>query len=153
MHQDEATILAVDLLETAEAVAVTTLDDSGAPDSRTMFNLRRRSQFPGLAEFNAARGETFATFFTTNTSSGKLGQIRRDPRAALLYNKPAEWRSLMLGGTLEIVTDPTVKSRIWQPEWTLYYPGGWADPDHTVLAFRPLRVKYYHQLNSIEFAV
>lgn len=153
MDKDEATILALDLLEAAEAVGVTTLDGSGAPESRTMFNLRNRAQFPGLAEDIANGGDTFATFLTTNTSSGKVAQIRRSPQAALLYAKPAEWRSLMLGGTLEIVTDPAVKSRIWRPEWTLYYPGGCSDPDHTVLAFRPSRVKYYHQLKTIEFPV
>lgn len=141
---------ALDLLDTADMALVTTLDLEGRPNTRAMFNLRNRRAFPDLAaRFDPG---TFTTVFTTNTSSSKLAELARDPEVSVYYCLPDQFRGLMLGGRMEAVTDPELRRSIWQPGWTLYYPGGWQDPDHTVLRLIPDRIKYYHQLRHARFA-
>ena len=49
MNDAEARRLSIDLLETAETAIVTSIDAEGFPQTRAMFNLRRKEQFPGLA--------------------------------------------------------------------------------------------------------
>lgn len=138
---------ATDLLETAEATVVTTVDHEGRPQSRAMFNLRNAVQFPGLRAFFATR-PPFEIWLTTNTSSGKLRDLRANPAISVYVCRPAEFRGLMLGGDVEVVDDPAEKGAIWQKNWTLYYPAGCMDPDHTVLRLTPRLVKYYHQLET-----
>lgn len=151
METDEARGLSLELLETAEAAIVSTIDGEGYPQTRAMFNLRRKAQFPGLAGFFAEQREDFTLFFTTNTSSEKIEQIRRNPRVAVYYHKPEEFRGLMLGGVIEMIRDERVLKAIWQPEWKRYYPGGHQDPDHIVLRLNPRIARYYHRLQSCQF--
>lgn len=140
---DDLRPLALDLLETAPVALVTTIDRNGHPNSRAMFNLRNRAQFPGLA----ALADGFTVHLTTNTSSPKLTEMAANPEITLYYCLPEQWRGLMLGGIAEIVTEP----RVWLDDWVRYYPGGRDDPDHTVLRVRPSRIKYYHQLRHARF--
>jgi phosphatidylethanolamine-binding protein (PEBP) family uncharacterized protein len=55
----------------AEAAYVTTIDPDGFPQTRAMFNLRRKEQFPGLASLFKDHQYDFLVYFTTNTSSLK----------------------------------------------------------------------------------
>ena len=151
MNQQEAKRLSLELLETAEAAIVTTIDPEGFPQTRAMFNLRRREQFPGLAGLFKKHQDDFLVYFTTNTSSPKTAQIKVNPRVSVYYHKPSEFRGLMLSGEMEIVTDRKEKESVWQPGWEMYYPGGVHDPDHTVLRLVPLAAKYYHQLRFFRF--
>ena len=150
MNQKEAKRLGLELLETAEAAILTTIDSGGFPQTRAMFNLRRKEQFPGLVGLFKKHRDDFLVYFTTNTSSPKTAQIKVNPRVSVYYHKPAEFRGLMLSGEMEIA-DSTVKESIWQPGWEMYYPGGVHDPDHTVLRLNPVVAKYYHQLQFFHF--
>jgi len=137
---------ALDLLSRAEAAYVTTLDAHGRPRTRAMFNLCNTAQFPGLTGF--LDGERFTTFFTTNTSSSKVTDLRANPVVSVYYCLPLEFHGLMLGGEMEIVTDSATRRAIWQPGWTTYYPGGPDDPDHTILRLAPSEARHYFQLES-----
>jgi general stress protein 26 len=151
MDSNEAQRLSVDLMEIADAAYVTTIDPDGFPQTRAMFNLRRNKQFPGLAALFKGHQNDFLVYFTTNTSSPKIGHIKKNPKVSVYYCKPGEFRGLMLSGEMETVTDPAEKEKIWQTGWEMYYPGGVHDPDHTVLRLRPMSAKYYHQLDSFHF--
>lgn len=151
MNQQEAKRMSLELLETAEAAIVTTIDPDGFPQTRAMFNLRRKGQFPGLAGLFKKHQDDFLVYFTTNTSSPKTAQIRVNPRVSVYYHKPSEFRGLMLSGEMEIVMDGKEKESVWEPGWEMYYPGGVHDPDHTVLRLVPLTAKYYHQLQFFHF--
>ena len=146
MTPSEANERALDLLRRADAAYVTTVDARGRPQTRAMFNLRNATQFPALASFFAKDGERFATFFTTNTSSPKIGELRANPAVSVYFCLPQEFLGLMLGGDTEIETDSTIKKTIWQPGWETYYPGGPDDPDHTVLRLVPSEAKLYYRL-------
>lgn len=134
------------LLDSADVACVTTIDAEGRPQSRAMFNLHNRDQFPALRGLFPAEG--FETWFTTNTASRKMTDIARNRAVAALYCRPAEWRGLMLGGDFEIIDDKAAKRRLWQDGWELYYPQGPDDPDYAVLRLRPTLVKYYERLKT-----
>ena len=148
MTPAEARERTLEILLRAETACVTTLDPKGRPQTRAMFNLRNRDQFPGLPGFFEKHGERFTLYFTTNTSSSKVAELRLNPAASVYYCLPAEFKGVMLGGDLEVVEERQTIDEIWQPGWTLYYPGGPHDPDHTLLRLIPSEGKLYHQLQS-----
>lgn len=151
MDSNEALRLSLNLMETAEAAYVTTIDPDGYPRTRAMFNLRRKEQFPGLTGLFKDHQDDFLVYFTTNTSSPKSSHIKKNPKVSIYYCNPSEFRGLMLSGEIEIVSDRAEKEKVWQKGWEMYYPGGVHDPDHTVLRMRPMAAKYYHQLDSFYF--
>jgi general stress protein 26 len=151
MDEKDARGLSLELMEIAEAAYVTTIDPDGFPQTRAMFNLRRKEQFPGLAVLFKDHQNDFLVYFTTNTSSPKIGHVKKNAKVAAYYCKANEFRGLMLTGKMEIVSERAEKERVWQKGWERYYPGGVHDPDHTVLRLRPLAAKYYHQLDSFYF--
>ncbi len=151
MDEKEARRLALELMERSEAAYLTTIDCDGFPQTRAMFNLRRVEQFPDLSGLFDKHRDDFLIYFTTNTSSSKVDQIKTNPRVSVYYCKPGEWRGLMLGGEIEIITDKKIKEKIWQNGWEMYYPDGAYDPDYTVLCLRPILAKYYHRLNFARF--
>jgi general stress protein 26 len=148
MNTDQAAHRARDLMNHAEAVCLTTLDQDGWPQTRAMLNLRNAERYPGLKGIFEANDSDFTLFFTTNTASGKISQITSDKRASAYFCIPSEWRGLMIGGEIRIVHDPEVKQKIWQQDWTMYYPGGCEDPDYTILAIHPRIARYYEYLDS-----
>ena len=151
MDERDAKKLSLELMEIAEAAYVTTIDHNGFPQTRAMFNLRRKEQFPALSELFIKHHDDFLVYLTTNTSSSKITHIKKNPKVSIYYCKPSEWRGLMLGGEVEVVTDKAIKEAIWQKGWEMYYPLGPHDPDHTVLKLLPMVAKYYHQLNFFTF--
>ncbi len=151
MDAQNAKRLGLELMEIAEAAFVTTVDPEGFPQTRAMFNLRRKEQFPGLAALFKEHEDDFLVYFTTNTSSPKIGHIRMNPKVSVYYCLAGEFRGLMLSGVIEIVTDRREKEKVWQQGWVMYYPGGVHDADHTVLRLRPMTAEYYHQLDRFHF--
>lgn len=152
MEEKEAKRLSLEFIETAEIAYLTTIDNDGFPQTRAMFNLRRKKQFPKLHElFRKKHQDDFMVYFTTNTFSPKIDHIKKNPRVSVYYCKPDEWMGLMLGGEIEIVTERGIKKELWQNGWEMYYPGGPDDTDYAVLRLSPMFAKYYHQLNFANF--
>jgi general stress protein 26 len=151
MNENEAKHYSLQLMETSWAVYFTTIDVNGFPQTRAMDNLRNKERFPKLAGLFKNHDDDFWSLFDTNTSSAKMDQIKKNPAVSVYYCEPREFRGLMLGGFMEIVTDLELKKAIWQDYWTMYYPKGVDDPDYTVLSLYPRVAKYYHQLKKFTF--
>ena len=147
MNKVQASNLIIELMDLSEACYLTTIDQDNFPQTRAMLNLRNLSQYPKLIPFFNAHNDDFGVYFTTNTSSQKVAQIKNNPRVSVYYSKPSEWRGLMLGGNIKIVGDPDLKKRIWQDNWTMYYQKGPVDDDYTILELKPRVLKLYHQLD------
>ena len=150
MNEKEVRRLSLELMESAEAAYLTTIDHSGYPQTRAMLNLRKKEQYPELYQLFGKHQEDFLTYFTTNTSSTKIHQIKENRKISVYYCKPSDWRGLMLSGDIEIVSDRSIKESIWQKDWELYYPGGHTDPDYAILCLRPVTARCYHQLSVAE---
>ena len=131
----------LEVMRESEAVYLTTLDDDGTPCTRAVFNLRRELQFPSLREVFRAGDDRLMVYVSTNTSSEKVRQIRRDPRVVLYYCIPRTFHGVMISGRVREVADQAVKDRIWQPGWEIYFPTGRCDPDYTVLQLNPARAR------------
>ncbi|HMK45488.1 MAG TPA: pyridoxamine 5'-phosphate oxidase family protein [Methanocella sp.] len=138
--------MAFDLMKTAKAAYLTTIDENDYPETRAMLNLRNSDKYPKLSGIFNRNKTDFSTYFTTNTSSPKMRRIEANSKACVYYSKPDEWRGLMMAGDLEPVEDAEVKSSLWQSSWTMYYPAGPTDPDYAILRLRPSFLQGYHQL-------
>jgi general stress protein 26 len=133
-----------DLMNRSDAAILSTIDENGFPATRAMLNLRNKSSFPSLADFMS---KTNMVYFTTNTSLSKIRQIRNNPNGCVYFVIPSEFCGLTIQGMLEIVTDQSIKSSLWQSGWTMYYPQGIDDPEYTIFSLKPLKIKGYRQLS------
>lgn len=151
MNRNEAKRLSLQLMEVAWAAYLTTIDERGFPQTRAVDNLRSKERFPKLAKLFKNHKDDFWVLFSTNTSSAKVSQIKKNPAVSVYYCEPREFRGLMLSGLIEVVTDPELKKALWHDYWVKYYPRGVNDPDYTVLSLHPREARYYHQLRKFHF--
>jgi general stress protein 26 len=143
----------LELLESADTVYVTTIDEDGYPQTRCMFNLRNKKKFPKLIDVFKDHREDFMVLFTTNTSSEKIAQIKTNAAACLYFCKPDKFQGLMLSGNMEIVDDPELKEALWHEGWERYYSKGPHDPDHTVLRLYPVKAKGWYESRTFTFSL
>jgi general stress protein 26 len=153
MNLEELKQASIELMATAQAVYLTTIGPGGYPYTRAMFNLRNREQFPGQVPLFAEHHADLLVYFTTNTSSYKLAQLKADPRVSVYFCNPPQFHGLMLSGDIEVVDDSALRHALWNEGWERYYPGGPDDPDHTVLRLRPKRVMGWYKASRFEFGV
>ena len=151
MDEKEARRQSLELMSIAEAAFLTTVDAEGFPQTRALVNLRQKEQYPGLIELFDGHRDDFLVYLGTNESSNKVQQIRGNPKASVYYCKPSEWRGLMLGGKIEIVTDQALKEAIWQDGWEMHWPKGAEDPELTVLKLAPTFARGYYKEGPFEF--
>jgi general stress protein 26 len=91
-------------------------------------------------------------FFTTNTSSLRVGHDRNHPRACVYFCDARKFRGAMLTGTMKVRGDREAKEMIWRDGDTLYYAGGVTDPDYCVLEFTAVAGRYYADFHSETFS-
>lgn len=151
MNEKEARQSSRELMDVSDAAFLTTIDGGGNPQTRAVFNLRHKTQFPELTRLFSNHADDLVVYFSTNTSSEKIKQIKANPKVAVYYCNPSEFRGLMLGGTIEIITDMDEKEAIWQDGWDRYYSEGVRDPDYMLIRLAPSVARYYHQLDVVEF--
>ncbi|MEW4414844.1 pyridoxamine 5'-phosphate oxidase family protein [Clostridium sp. AN503] len=119
---------------------ISSVDADGYPNTKAMLPPRRRE---GLRVF----------YFTTNTSSMRVSQYRKNPRACIYFCDRRFFRGVMLKGTMEVLEDSESKEMIWREGDTMYYPGGVTDPDYCVLRFTAEKGRYYSSFKSEDFEV
>ena len=92
-------------------------------------------------------------YLTTNTSSMRVAQYRKNDRASIYFCDTRFFRGVMLCGTMEVLTDDASKEMIWEEGDTMYYPEGVTDPDYCVLKFTAISGRYYSNFKSESFVV
>jgi general stress protein 26 len=144
---DRAAILreSLDLLRSVHVACLSTVDAEGYPQTRAVFNLRSRHRFPGLAPLFAGHDEDLLLYFTTDSSSRKVEEIRVRPQASAYFCRTEDSFGLLLIGSCCVVEDEAVKEACWQEGWERYYPGGRDDPEFGILRLLPVRVKGWYQ--------
>ena len=151
MNKQDAKRFALALMERAQAAYLTTVDEASFPQVRAMLNLRNKKQWPALAGAFDGHEQDLLIYFSTNTSSAKIAQIRANPRVGVYFCDPPQFHGLMLSGVVEIVTDPQLKRQFWQEGWKVYYPAGVDDPDYTLLRLSPMFAKGWSGPGIFEF--
>ncbi len=114
--------IAGDFIDRRSVSFISSADDEGYPVIRAMLPPCKRL---GIRIF----------YYHTNTSSQKVAQYRKNPKASLYFCDERSFIGLMLKGEMEVLEDAAAKEMLWRDEYGLYYPGGIADPDYCVLKF------------------
>jgi general stress protein 26 len=92
-------------------------------------------------------------WLSTTSSSRRVKQFQKDPRACIYFLDPTDYKGLMLVGEMEVLSDPDSKGRLWREGFEMYYPKGVSDPDYSVLRFTAKRGNYYHGLRNTSFDI
>ena len=136
---------AVKIIQSAECAQIATFgkdETEGFPEIRALLNLANPKKYPKPKDKAiSVDGETLTIYFTTNTSSRKISQIRDNKNVCLYFVHQKKFKGVSAIGTIEEVTDQAVKEDFWQTSWYIYYHKGAKDPDYTLLKFTS---KYLH---------
>ncbi|MGD9100138.1 MAG: pyridoxamine 5'-phosphate oxidase family protein [Anaerolineae bacterium] len=151
MKTEEIKQASLELIESAPAAYLTTIGPDGFPHTRAMLNLRNKEMYPNQVPLFAPHQDDMMIYFSTNTSSSKIGQIKANTRVCVYYCNPEQFHGLMLSGNIEIVDDAQIRQALWNEGWERYYPGGPHDPDHTVLRLYPAFAKGWYKAQGFEF--
>lgn len=119
---------------------VGSVDDGGFPQVKAMLAPRGRE---GLRVF----------WFSTNASSMRVAQFRRNGAACLYFCDPRTFRGLLLTGTMEVLEDAASRRLVWREGDERYYPGGVDGPDCCALRFTACTVRYYCDFHSENFEI
>lgn len=129
-----------ELADNQKTVFLGSVDEQGFPNIKAMLQTRKRE---GIRIF----------YFTTNTSSMRVKQYLKNPKACVYFCNQDTFIGAMLLGTIEILTDDESKQMIWREGDDIYYPKGVTDPDYCVLRFTTLSGRIYRNFHSVNFEV
>lgn len=115
---------------------ISSVDENGFPNTKAMLAPRKID------------GNDF--YFSTNTSSMRVAQYAENGKACIyLYKRGLiVYTGVMLVGTMQVITDQSVKDDIWRRGDTMYYKKGKTDPDYCILKFTAQKCRVYKQLNT-----
>jgi len=139
MENEQAVQDALALADDATIAMLGTNGNDGYPNIKAMIKMENE----GLKTI----------WFSTNTSSRRIAQLKRDSKVCVYFVDMDQWKGLMLVGTVEVLQDMESRQRLWRPGYEKYYPLGVADPDYSVLRFTAQWGNYYHALFNVSFEV
>jgi general stress protein 26 len=128
------------LVDKQSVAFISSIDVNGFPNTRAM-----------LAPVEREGIKTF--YWHTNTSSQKVRQFLDNPRCCVYFCDRRFFRGLMLRGTMEIVVDDDLRRRFWKDEYTMYYKGGFAGGDYTLMRFTAQDARYYSNFHTEEIVL
>ena len=109
--------------------------------------------YPQIKAMLVLEHESMQTqYFSTNTSSKRVRQFLKNPKASVYYCDEAEFKGVLFTGTMEICRDHDTKAFLWREGFNMYYPKGVDDEDYCVLKFTAETVNYYHGLQNESFS-
>jgi general stress protein 26 len=128
------------MIDKQRVTFIGSLDFEGFPNVKAMLQPRKREGIKTI-------------YLTTNTSSMRVAQYRKDNRACVYFCDSRFFRGVMLRGTMEVLTDSASKEMIWREGDTMYYKEGVTDPDYCVLKFTAISGRFYSNFSSEEFII
>jgi len=128
------------IIDKANVSIISSVDEDGFPNSKAMLPPRKREGIKHI-------------FFTTNTSSMRVGQYLKNPKACVYFFDKRYFKGIMLRGAMEVLHDSAAKEMIWKQGDEMYYPQGVTDPDYCVLRFTAQNGRYYSNFKSEDFEV
>jgi general stress protein 26 len=132
--------LALSIIKSSSNAIIGSIDNDGYPNVKAMLEPREHD---GIKKF----------YFTTNTSSMRVAQFKKNPKASLYFYNATSFRGLMLKGTMKVLEDSETKERIWHNGDEMYYPKGVTDPDYCVLEFTAQNGRIYQNFSSENFEI
>lgn len=91
----------IEFIQKQKTIFIGSVDEDGFPNMKAMFTPRK------------IEGNCF--YFSTNTSSMRTQQFRKNPKASIYsYNRGRfKFEGIMLTGTMEVLQDDNIKREIW----------------------------------------
>lgn len=129
-----------ELIDRQTAALIGSIDGEGFPCMKAMLAPRVRE---GLEVF----------YFTTNASSMRAAQYRRNPKASVYFFDAVSFEGFLLTGKMEVLEDAVSRRLIWHEGDTEYYPLGVDDPDYCVLRFTAFKGRYYYEYHSVNIEI
>jgi general stress protein 26 len=128
------------IIDNIKVSLIGSVDQQGFPNAKAMLPPRKREGIKYI-------------YFTTNTSSMRVKQYGKNPKACAYFFDPRYFKGVMLTGTMEVLQDDASKRMIWKDGDEMYYPKGVTDPDYCVLKFTAESGRYYSNFKSEDFKV
>lgn len=128
------------MIDKQRVAFIGSLDFEGFPNVKAMLQPRKREGIKTI-------------YLTTNTSSMRVAQYRKDNRACIYFCDSRFFKGIILRGTMEVLTDSASKEMIWREGDTMYYKEGVTDPDYCVLKFTAISGRFYSNFSSEEFII
>jgi general stress protein 26 len=128
------------LIENQSVAFISSIDEDGFPNTKAMLPPRKREGIKVI-------------YFTTNTSSMRVSQYKKNSKACVYFCDKRFFRGVMLKGKMDVLEDSKSKEMIWKDGDTMYYPLGVTDPDYCVLKFTADSGRYYHNFKSENFNI
>lgn len=128
------------LIDKQSIAFISSVDGDGFPNTKAMLAPRKRE---GIRTF----------YFTTNTSTMRVGQYKANPHACLYFYGTESLEAVMLKGTMDVLQDQASRELIWQEGDTKYYAKGVTDPDYSVLRFTAQTARFYGNHQSEDFEI
>jgi general stress protein 26 len=139
MKQKDAFERSLELANKSEIAMVGSNSDDGFPNIKAMVKMKNE----GLKKI----------WFSTNTSSKRVAQFRRNPKACVYFVDTLQFKGVMLVGDMNIHQDIKSKKVFWRRGFERYYLLDINDPDYCVLCFTAKWGNYYHKLENTTFQV
>jgi general stress protein 26 len=132
----------IKFIDRQDVAFISSIDEEGFPNSKAMLPPRKRE---GIKTF----------YFSTNTSSMRVGQYNNNPKACIyFYHKGLiHYEGIMLKGTMEVLIDERIKKELWKIGDKMFYSEGVSDPDYCVLKFTAKEGRYYCNLKTESFPI
>ncbi|MCK9169250.1 MAG: pyridoxamine 5'-phosphate oxidase family protein [Treponema sp.] len=142
------------IIEKSDGAVFSTVNEKGYPESRALLNLANKKQYPELiGKALITDGNRVSVYFTTNTSSRKVSQLRTNPKSSLYFCIPDKFLGAGLCGIMTEITDQKIKDDFWQPGWRIYYHRGSSDPDYALLKFVSEDIRSWYHSAEHTFSV
>lgn len=131
----------IELRENAQVAYVGSVNEDGFPQIKGML----------VIEHDSVKTH----YFSTNTSSKRVGQFRNCPKASVYYvdDTKNKYKGALFTGYIEVCTDRKTKELLWRDGFEIYYPKGIDDEDYCVYKFTAETVNYYHGLSNSTFSI
>lgn len=124
------------LMERSDIIVFVNLDPDGLPVAKAML-------VAGSVNYTHL-------YFSTNSSSKHVNQIKHNSVATLYMYDSETYEGLMLTGRAKIEKDSAWRKKIWQDSYAKYYSGV-DDPDYCILRFDVDMCNYYHNATNVTF--
>lgn len=153
MNEEQTIAFCANLMAGSEISYLTTIDESGFPITRAIYNFKNPVKFPFLQKTVTKEGDPFFSLIGTNTSSKKVEEIRNNPKANLYFCVPEKVHGLSLTGTLIFRDELELKKALWGEGWEVFYPQGYTDPDYCVLQLIPTYARGWNSQGKFSFTI
>lgn len=127
-------------IDKSETCLLSSVDNEGYPQTRALLGIKNKQGIEKL-------------FFSTNTSSQKVQQLKKNPKACVYFYDPMRFIGIMFIWTIEISQTENDKKKVRREGDETYYPKGFNDPDFSVLIFTTKRIRRDSNLHIREITL